>query len=418
MKVIERLGPRTSVQLAAWALLGWCLAAFGWAQGFEPQLLCLVLPLWALAPRARHAFAFILGYMLSSSDAIALGAPAFATSSAGVVALEGGWVVMCSAIAGVWALAHLPFRRSAAWGAGAGIALQLLLLMPPLWLLGSVSPLIGWGFVIGGAGSWGLVIAIVASTAAGALLRARPVREQCLTVLSVVGLVLLVSKTEEPQLRSHSNIYGVEVRWNGPGREGWGEAVDRIGKIGLAAAAAKKADPDLMTIVFPEGVLGDMIGRMDLAFDLEVVRVAKANRIQIIVGADENQDGVRRVGLLVVSPDGKVMTRFARQPMPVSLWHPWSAGSYLADWDADPVITLPDGRRAYISVCYEDLVPGLFMSGMRSPSGRPDVVISVANVWWMPSDKGGRRQAKVVQGMARLYGIPLVRSVNFPSAAN
>jgi hypothetical protein len=418
VKVIERLSRQALAQLGAWGLLGWCVAAAGWAQGFEPMLLCLVLPLWALAPRASHAFVFILAYMMSSSDSIGLGAPAFANTAVGVVVLEVGWVLMCSAIAGVWALAHVPFRRSAVWGAAAGIALQLLLLMPPLWLLGSVSPLIGWGFVLGGTGSWGLVIAIVVSTAAGALLRTRRTRDQCVTVVTVAALVLLLARTEEPQLRSHSNIYGAELRWNGPGREGWGEAVDRIGKVGRAAAAAKKADPDLMTIVFPEGVLGDMIGRMDLAFDLEIVRVAKANKIQILVGADENQDGVRRVGLLVVSPDGQVTAKFARQPMPVSLWHPWSPDSYLADWDADPLVTLPDGRRAYISVCYEDLVPGLFMAGMRKSGPRPDVVISVANVWWMPSDKGGRRQAKVVQGMARLYGIPLVRSVNFPVAPN
>ena len=79
---------------------------------------------------------------------------------------------------------------------------------------------------------------------------------------------------------------------------------------------------------------------------------------------------------------------------------------------------LPEGRTAYLSQCVEDVLPGFFvqaiLASIRRSGTTPDVVVSVANGWWMPSQRLQRRQELAVAAMARLYGLPLVRAVNSP----
>lgn len=400
----------------AWLAIGYAVATVGWAEGHSLTLLCLVPTLWALAPRAVHAFALYLGYMLATTDAIALGAVNFANSTAETWLLEIGWVAVCAAVASVWLIAHIPFKRSRLAGFIAGLCANIALLFPPLWLFGSVAPIIGWGFVLGGTELAGLIAGAAMSVGLGALLRARPLNEQAVVVALLAAVAVATSDRTDPEMRNHAGVHGVHVRWPGPGREDAGEVIDRIQKVGLAATAARQASPELVSLVFPESVLGDLMGRIDTVFDLEVVQAAKRNHLQIMVGADENLGTKGRVGLLVVNPDGQIVKRFARQPMPIALWRPWAEQSYLADWALDSSVELPDGRLAYLSFCYEDLVPGLFIAGMRDAARKPDLVISVANDWWMASDKGALRQGKAVEAMARLYAVPIIRAVNMPAS--
>jgi hypothetical protein len=328
-------------------------------------------------------------------------------------------LVFCALIAALWALAHLPMRRHWAAGALAGVVLQAGLLLsalalPYVALAGTVSPVIGWGFVLGHSGMAGLLAGVSASIIIGAWSRQGGWRN--FGWLALVAVIAWAAGDRPPaSLRTNTSVHAAHVRWDGPGKRGMDEVVDRLQKIANAADAVRAVDAQITTLVFPEGVLGDMIGRMDAVFEAEVVAAAKRNKMQIIVGADQRlPSGAAKVGYLAVQPNGEVSVHFARQPMPVSLWRPWSPTSYEANWGRDPMLKLADGRWAYVSVCFEDLVPGLFVSAVMGTAKRPDMVISMANDWWMPSDKAAWRQSLAIEGMARAFGLPIVRAVNLP----
>jgi hypothetical protein len=63
-----------------WFVLGWIFAALAWTPHREPILLCVLPALWAMTPRASQSFALVWGYMLSTSDATALGSANFAAN--------------------------------------------------------------------------------------------------------------------------------------------------------------------------------------------------------------------------------------------------------------------------------------------------------------------------------------------------
>ncbi|MFX8102598.1 hypothetical protein ABTK91_19765, partial [Acinetobacter baumannii] len=88
--------------------------------------------------------------------------------------------------------------------------------------------------------------------------------------------------------------------------------------------AAHDADPALRMIAFPEGVLGDVMDVIGTVVRVELGSAARETGVQIVVGVDQKlSDGRKKVGLISVSPiDGRIEQRFARQPMPVSLWAP------------------------------------------------------------------------------------------------
>lgn len=380
-------------------------------------MLCLVPVLWAWCGNSFSAFALIGGYMLSTTDATAIGALNFAESTGELVAMECGWVAVCLLIAGSWTIPHLAIRRHPVAGIVAANLLVALQLVPYAWLLGTTSPLIAWGFVLPGSGVLGLFLGMTAGVGAGLYARRLGPLKGGAALVGIALASLALAGRDAPDLRNLDDLHGVELRWARPGAAGPDEAVDRVAKIAKIVRAAHDADPALRMIAFPEGVLGDVMDVIGTVVRVELGSAARETGVQIVVGVDQKlSDGRKKVGLISVSPiDGRIEQRFARQPMPVSLWAPWRPNSFVADYAADPYLDVVGGRRALLSICYEDLVPGLFFSALRGQR-QPDLVLSVANDWWMPSDKGARRQGLAIEGLAKLAGIPLVRSVNLPAS--
>lgn len=380
-------------------------------------MLCLVPVLWAWCGNSFSAFALISGYMLSTTDATAMGALNFAQSTGDLVAMECGWVAVCLLIAGSWTIPHLAIRRHPVAGIVAANLLVALQLVPYAWLLGTTSPLIAWGFVLPGSGVLGLFLGMTAGVGAGLYARRLGPLKGGAAFVGIALASLALAGRDAPDLRNLDDLHGVELRWARPGSAGPDEAVDRVTKIAKTVRAAHDADPALRMIAFPEGILGDVMDVIGTVVRVELGSAARETGVQIVVGVDQKlSDGRKKVGLISVSPiDGRIEKRFARQPMPVSLWAPWRPNSFVADYASDPYLDVVGGRRALLSICYEDLVPGLFFSASRGQR-QPDLVLSVANDWWMPSDKGARRQGLAIEGLAKLAGIPLVRSVNLPAA--
>lgn len=390
--------------------LGAGVGLLAW-DGQHTPVMAVLLPLfWILASGAFEAFMLVLGYQAVATSVLAVGALTFGQSPSQIGLQLAGWSLQSTAVACLWAFAWRLGSKSAVRHVAAGIIVQLALLLPPLWLLGTASPVVWIGSIAGGTGWYGLATGLVAPLALGGVVRDKNVRSKALAVVAITPLLFGVRSELGLDMHRAPGLYGVDVRWGDSGQSGLDHVVDRIPKIGAALRAVAQ-DSSIKTVVFPEAVLGGIYEDASVVVKIEIESAVRTLGVQALIGADRLVDGRPRVSLRVVNPLGPSLWIDARQPTPVSLWRPFDPGSYSADWTRPSELLLADGRTAYISFCHEDVVPGLFLMAMLK---HPDVVISVANNWWMPSDKGSNQQARHVQAYAKLFGLPLVRAVNRP----
>lgn len=394
---------------------GGALAQLAWMQGHSLGMLLLVPVGWALFKRHSHAFTFMLGYYVATTWPIAAGAGNFSHGTDHHLVLLAGWLACCTLAATPWWLAHMGFDRGGSVGAAAFAAMQLLLLYTPLLLINIAPPLLGWGSVLGGLGEFGILAGIGLWGLAIVSARRIPTSRAAASAAVALCAAFVLSIRDEPQLKLGPQIYAASVRWDEPGRHGADEVIDRIAKIGSAVRRVSQVQPDIRTVVWPEGVLGDLLGRINAPFAVEVGSASRDLDMQVLVGVDELlPSGERRVGALIQNPDGSQVVRYARQPMPVSLWRPWRQATYSADWSRDATFDLRSGGVGMLSFCWEDLLPGLHIAALRRRSDTT-VIVSIANDWWMADDSGALRQGKAIEAVAKLYGLPLVRAVNLPA---
>lgn len=102
----------------------------------------------------------------------------------------------------------------------------------------------------------------------------------------------------------------------------------------------------------------------------------------------------------------------ATVPMPVSMWKPWAKEHYPFDFSQlTRRIRTPVGDAAYL-LCFEELL--VWPLAAKMIHGHPDLIISAANQWFSNSTTA-EAQKRSVDFQARLWGLPLLRAVNWPS---
>ncbi len=103
-------------------------------------------------------------------------------------------------------------------------------------------------------------------------------------------------------------------------------------------------------------------------------------------------------------------------PVPVSMWHPWYRGhgyvradgvGYEAGW-WEPAHEV-DGVRAWASICYDQLLPWVWMEGVAQ---EPQVVLLTNNEWWARGTGIPEIQRATSWAWVRLMGAPVVEAEN------
>lgn len=137
--------------------------------------------------------------------------------------------------------------------------------------------------------------------------------------------------------------------------------------------------------------------------------------ITLVLGAQQPTWQGLRNGALLFTPN-RASWQLARQPIPLAEWRlwmgppsGWRAGVTQLPWNNGLVQI--QGQRALLSFCFEDLLtlPVLATMGLWQ---RPEVLVSMANLWWAEGLHEPEVQRLTVEGWARLWGIPLVRAEN------
>lgn len=405
----------TTGQIAIAALLG-----LSWQFGHWGPILSLILiPLVVMGNTRRERYGIALAYYLAGSHGLILGSASF--FGPGHVPMGMAlWLVSSALLAAGWAFADRPWKV---------IAVLVVDAMPPLGLFDWLSPLASAGVLFPGASWVGLLMLL-----AGVYLlvwwmtRGLPVdlkwRHLCtdtLGFLAGMALMLNIFTAVHPPVVPKGwlgmNLHLGPITGNvmadmNRNQEWISQTRAKTGHHTVVllpetlttwwagnAAEVQEAIPKGRTWLVGASV---PVGKALLADGIEAVRGGGG------VWVDGKGKGAKESAsrLLFISPF----------PVPVSMWHPWYRGhgyvradgvGYKAGW-WEPVRKV-DGVRAWASICYDQLLPWVWMEGVVQ---QPQVVLLTNNEWWARGTGIPQIQRATAWAWTRLIGAPVVEAEN------
>ncbi|WP_031595356.1 carbon-nitrogen hydrolase family protein [Ferrovum myxofaciens] len=326
-------------------------------------VLSLLLPagiIQAERKSARWLLAFI--WFLAGSVSIVPAAAGFFGSQAlgfGVAA----WITSSALLALPWVIASTPARA---------VAAVLLDAIPPIGLIGWLSPLTAAGWLFPGQGLAGVLgclmvmawIATVANQRADTRHYRAYVTGGVLAVWSVFANLIYVPPA--------APAGWVGIQTSIPPSNG--NVFQEISNNRALIAAAQSQGAHAKYLVFPEAVLDDWWPGTRSQFASAVPRGQTW-----ILGAETQTVGARWDALVIARAyHTKANPVFrAALPMPVSMWRPGFSKSFAAVW-LEPVQEI-GGHRVWANICFDQVLPWIWIAGIIQ---HPDFVLLPSNTWW------------------------------------
>ena len=352
------------------------------------------------------SFVFFLSYYLTATRSIPAFYPIF---YAGSNLLSGVpvWLAWGVCLALPWILAR---RLPEKWSAFRLPLGYLPSFFPPLWFIGAASPLLSAGALFPGTGIGGLLCLVVWQMG---LLEGLGSRRKTLVALCLVFPVL--ATLSNAGYRNPPNPAG----WTAIGTHDEPRRVlDRTRwEMKIARKVLSALYSGARTVLLPEGIgnfwTKDQAGLIVLPFPWSVLdREAREKGAVVLVGSEIPRDSRLRVwdDSLVVMGRGGIRAVPARQPIPVAGWNPISRTHHEpAHWRRTNVVEI-EGRRAEISLCFEDLLVGAQVEAILP--GNPTVILSADSLWFSKGTSDRPFQSVSIRVDGRLFGIPVLRAVN------
>jgi len=290
-----------------------------------------------------------------------------------------------------WTLADRPP------GAWAALALTAL---PPLGVIGWLSPLNAAGVFFPGLNAVGLGLLLLAFTA----MHRRAIRPH-IAILTVCVLTAVISNLFYLEPAPLAGWLGIHTHVS-PSR---GDRLKAIQSNQDAIDAALTQGKSARVVVFAEAILDDWL---------------PGTRQQLAMAAPSDQIWI--LGAQVGSLDAVVaIARGYVNAEPVSAsaglllggdWIPWSRQTLTPAW-WEPVFRV-DGRRIWPALCIEQVQPWTWLEAMWQ---RPDVILAMSNGWWASgpgvlqprlAEAGLAIERASTRAWARLMGLPVVWAGN------
>ncbi|MCR2830529.1 hypothetical protein NR402_09580 [Acidithiobacillus ferrooxidans] len=402
--------------LFLWFVWLYCaLAGLAWGHlpGIWATAAALLLPvLIPQLPRASRRFIAALTYFLVGSFSIVHGSAEFFGAGAG----DGGgladgmglatcmgwsfWIVSSILLSLPWLIARNP---------ALSVLAVLIDALPPLGLIGWLSPLAGAGVLFPGMGVYGVALLLVIWGLWSVKTWGKRIAVGSLAVALVANAIA-----------AFSPLQGATPT---PAIDGWvglqthtGELVTPLQGVESAMQAGQMAlaYPKAAAVVFPETIAGHWLPGTQAALFNEYQQ--RQNKAQIwLVGAvtfgktqrwDSVVEYAPGVGHAGRSQAGHIVARTAF-PVPVSMWAPWAKDRYGATWYT-PAMKI-DGQRVYVSICYDQVLSWVWLEAVWQ---RPDVIIAVSNVWWAAKTDIPAIEDENTDAWARLMGAGVVMARN------
>ncbi|CQR42239.1 Putative Permease of the major facilitator superfamily, traB-like (fragment) [Thiomonas sp. CB3] len=376
------------IALGAIPGLAWIM---GGASPMGPLLSILLVMVIAIGHSPSERLAAALGYYATGCWPI-VGAVAgyWGTEHSGIGVLA--WAACSVALAMPWALAaHWP---------GLLFALAATAL-PPLGVVGWLSPLNAAGMLFPGMGWIGLALAVCSMLATNSVLvgQGRPglfADASWWTLLSAVivaiGANVLASPASVPP-----GWVGVQIHIL-PSKGNVLRAIQNNQSIIDAGLAQGKG---ARVLIFPEAVLENWLPGTRQQF----AEAVPPGQFWLIGVQTDARDAVVRIE-----------HRFA-DPVPVTQaaglllggdWQPWNPRTLRPAW-WQRVLDL-DGQRVWAAICVEQVQPWTWLEALWQ---QPTVIVAQTNAWWAaPGSAAPEIQDASTRAWVRLMGVAVVTAVN------
>lgn len=405
--------------LALAACVGALIGIGAWGDGRLPYLAALLPLAIGVAGSRTQAIVLAVSYILATERT----GPAFMATWFDGNMTVGILLWLVSGLAGGfawslgWTISPKPWRKAAA-----SVVAWTVTLVPPVALLSMGHPMVAWGSILPNTGWWG-VLASVAVPAALLWIYAQscgPSGVRPLLTMPVAGVLLgggifaYNAYAYGPmEYRSLGDIAAMSTNW-GAARSPQ-EIEKRIAQIGKHNTSLAQ-NSDLRVLIYPESIIQRYDPAMFAALNEQVIDPAARVAQTVILGVDLPREGGNwDTAVMAFYPNGAVAKAFARQTIPLALWRPWqSTDSFSSDWRANNILTLKDGLRARVVFCYEEYLPLLGL--INEAKDDFQIVVVVANTWAAKDPLAATIQARHSEGIAELFGRPLMRAENRPKA--
>ncbi|MBU2772635.1 hypothetical protein HMI48_01500 [Acidithiobacillus ferrooxidans] len=396
--------------LFLWFVWLYCaLAGLAWGHlpGIWATAPAMLLPiLIPQLPRASRRFIAALIYFLVGSFSIVHGSAEFFGAGAGDgggladgMGLAAGmgwsfWIVSSILLALPWLIA----RNQAL-----GVLAVLIDALPPLGLIGWLSPLAGTGVLFPGIGVYGVALLLAVWSLWSVQRWGKWIAGGSLAVALVANAIAVFSPTPAIDcwvgLQTHT-----------------GELVTPLQGVESAMQAGQMAlaHPKAAAVVFPETIAGHWLPGTQATLYSKYQQ--RQNKAQIwLIGAVTFGKTHRWDSVVKYAPGGgktdrrqhgRIVARTAF-PVPVSMWAPWAKDRYGATWYT-PVRKI-GGQRVFTSICYDQLLPWVWLEAVWQ---HPDVIVATSNVWWAVKTDIPAIEDENTAAWARLMGAGAVIARN------
>jgi apolipoprotein N-acyltransferase len=374
---------------------------------FHPAFSVLVLAvpvLWTLASTRYAAFAVMLAYNLAVSRGLFRGAAVFLSE-----------IHTPAEAALLYFL--MPFGVSLPFGAfwsekksRKAISILLVFLaayvLPPVSLIGTVSPLMATGTIFRGWGFSGLIVMLMIYSACAVS------RKTALFSLCAIAAFAVLPSREWHLTPTPENIIAVDTSFGrlGSGSFNFTRDYERANMVfaELKSRIGKGISADI--IVLPETIAGRLNETGLELWKSEMQKLA-GDDIAVIFGAElPTGDGRKYDNAAIMLHDGNFSFVSQRIPVPYSMYlGPFASMGANLHFAGDGLLELPDGRKAAVIICYEAFLTWSYLVSMYH---RPDVLVSMSNLWWCRETSLPASQRRAVSLWANLFGLPVVFAWN------
>ena len=375
----------------------------------ETTVLVLALPVFMNQVKLRFwPYLIAMAYFGSANVELPGVIDRFFPEGAGAVAMFGGPLLL-TLIQSLPFLLYRPDRPPRERAIRMGAAL-LLLTLPPIGWLTWMNPLLAAGLLYPGTGYLGLLLmlATLVVLAAGGQKDSR----KWVLAAGVPLLALAIGLNYWSRVNPPENLHqwvGFDTRIPPANQRDPFEVRTILPGNAITELSKAVMHDQTDVLVFPESILSPLTPADQVAMSTAVVE-AQRRGIVILAGVVEQAGPDRWRNTIQAFGAQAGVVDESRLPMPMGNWR-LSGGVPARPFASD--LTMIETRRGpYVtamSICYEDT---LIWPHFGLLAGRADVMVSVSNSWATDNTRGRRTQEASAKLLARLAGVPLVRSEN------
>lgn len=395
-----------ALHCAAGLFLGGLIAWIAWVVGVT-QASGLIVLVWAATRDTKQAWLTVFGYYLAGSYVVPGAFEGFFGSGSSPFAGYGLWFLSSVLLSLPWAVAH-RWSKVGKSRLIAAMAALVVVSVPPIGLFGWLNPAIGFFLITQGHGAASL---LAGAAFMSALVVCSTTRRRSITAFTAFALCAALSFAFQPPVEEPEHWIGMNPR-------GGSLMEAKHGEVGRYFEVASKTRDFVLTgqgraVAWPETFVGEWSDNAASYFEDALGQDLRESAGFLLVGTEVPKDG-KHTNSLKVYDGHQWQQADAVHAVPVASWRPWSDEGIEVDWLQENVHELA-GQRVWLSICFEDYIVWPHLRAILA--GRPDLLLAIANGWWAKDAAALEIQRHHVEAWARIAGVPLLRSINYPAGA-